>query len=87
MVAPAASLLFSPLRPLINMQMQDICKTSGCQITSNENLADFSNCARIAFLYFSHTNQESEEQNCMADLTDVEAKNAKVHLMKCDKPV
>ena len=36
---PAASLLLSPLRPLINMQMQDICKTSGCQITSNENLA------------------------------------------------
>ena len=41
-VVPAASLLFSPLHPLINIQMQDICKTSGCQITSNENLADFS---------------------------------------------
>ena len=43
-VAPAAtaSLLFSPLRPLINMQMKDICEMSGCQITSSGNLADFS---------------------------------------------
>ena len=40
-VAPAASLLFSPLHPLINMQMQDICKTPGCQMTLNENLAEF----------------------------------------------
>ena len=31
-VAPAASLLFSPLRPLIKMQMQEIRKTSGCQM-------------------------------------------------------
>ena len=41
-VAPAASLLFSPLCPLINMQMQDVCNTPGCQIKSNENLADLS---------------------------------------------
>ena len=41
-VASAALLLFSPLRPLINMQMQDICKMPNCQITSIENLADFS---------------------------------------------
>ena len=43
-VAPGASLLISPLRPLINMQMRDICKTPGCQITPNENLADFLAC-------------------------------------------
>ena len=41
-VAPAASLLFSPLHPLINMQKQDVCSSPGCQIKSNENLADIS---------------------------------------------
>ena len=43
-VAPAASLLFSPLLPLINVQMRDICKTPDCQMTPNENLADFLAC-------------------------------------------
>ena len=40
-VAPAASLLVSPLRPVINMQMRDICKMPDCQITPKENPADF----------------------------------------------
>ena len=73
------------------MQVQDICKTPGCQITSNENLANFSRevlDARIAFSYFLHANQKWEKQNRMADLTGVvKAKNAKVHLTTCDKPV
>ena len=43
-VAPAASLLFSPLRPLIDMETRDICKMPGCQIKPNENLADFFAC-------------------------------------------
>ena len=44
--------------------------------------------ARIAFLYFSHAYQEWVKQNCMVDLSGVvKAKNAKVHLTTCDKPV
>ena len=50
-VAPAAKLLFSPLCPLINMQMKDICKTPGCQITSNKNLADFSHEIRRSWAH------------------------------------
>ena len=37
-------LLVSPLRPVINMQMRDICKMPDCQITPSENPANFLAC-------------------------------------------
>ena len=44
--------------------------------------------AQVAFSYFLHAYQKQVKQNRMADLTSVvKAKNAKVHLTTCDKPV
>ena len=35
--APAATSIVISIPPLTNIQIEDICETSGCQVISNEN--------------------------------------------------
>ena len=69
--------------------MQNICKMPGCQIAPNENLADYSwegldctkFCSQISRMLTSGMSQTKPLTSI------VKAKNAKVHLTMCDKPV
>ena len=74
------------------MQMRDICKTPGCQRTPNENLADLlwegfecTNCVLVFLACLSGMSKTKPHGGFLSDV--VKAKNAKVHLTTCDKPV